>query len=220
MKMENKEKEYISIIILTLLHGLYTYCALGKMPYIALGIFEWVSMSAFLMWTIYSMGLYLIVQKWIVQEDNMKKQYILAVLFGIISAFVKGGIDFIVEKLVNHLKSVIKLACLDEATTFIFFILLSCVLLRVIARKKICYKKKIKLPLSILIVILISYLAFVGNYLWQNQAAIEVFNANEEEIFNLDYHFGMKILDGNVWFYIIFYIIFWWFMRRLTEAEE
>lgn len=218
--MENKEKEYISIVIITLLHGIYTYCALGKIPHISFAVFDNISICAFFLWMIYSACLYLIVQRWIIQTDSIKRQCIWSVVFGVISAFIKGGIDFGIGKIGDYLQSVIKSVCLDEVTTFIFFILLTYVLFGVIAQKRIHCKKNIRLPLCVLIAIVMCYIAFVCNYLWQNQAAIERFNANEEEIFNLDYHFGMKILDGNVWFYIIFYITFWWFMRRLTEVEE
>lgn len=42
----------------------------------------------------------------------------------------------------------------------------------------------------------------------------------DKEIQNLNYYFGRKLLEGNVWFYVIFYITFWWFMRKLTQATE
>lgn len=219
--MENREKEYISLVIITLIHGIYTYCALGKLPHISLMVFSSIGIKAFLMWTIYSMCLYLVIQKWVMQSQNMKKQYLLSIFFGIVSALLKGGIDFLKAKLGDYLKSVIISACLDEATTVIFFVLLTCVLLFIIGKKKVHFNiKNVKVPLCLLVIWVVSYGVFVGNYLWQNQQAIKAFNANEQERFNLDYHFGRKILDGNVWFYIIFFLLFWWFMRRLTKEEN
>lgn len=219
--MENKQKEYVSIVIITLLHGLYTYCALNKIPHISFMVFDNISIRAFLMWLIYGMCLYLIVQKWVIQADNMKRHCILSLGFGLISALVKGSIDFWIAKVSDNLESVIISVCMDEATTFIFFMLLTCILIIFIAKRKIHFDiRRVKVPLTILLGIVLSYVGFVIRYVHQNQTAIIAYDATEEQIFNLDYHFGMKILDGNVWFYVIFYITFWWFMRRLTEKTE
>lgn len=219
--MENKKKEYLGIVIITLLHGLYTYCELGRMPHISFGILDSISMGAFFLWLIYGMCLYLIVQGWVIQADNMKRHCILSLGFGIISALVKGSIDFGITKLSDYLKSVIKLAYMDEITTVVFYILLTCILIIFIAKRKIHFDiRRVKVPLTILLGIVLSYVGFVIRYVHQNQTAIIAYDATEKQIFNLDYHFGMKILDGNVWFYVIFYITFWWFMRRLTEKTE
>lgn len=219
--MENKEKEYLGIVIITLLHGIYTYIDLGGMPYIAFGILSRINISTFLMWVTYGLVLYLITQMWIIQANITVKHWVLAVVFGGMTAITKGSIDWIVEKLRISYNSVITIAYTDQITTILFGILLIVVLLIVVAKRKIYFDiKRIKVPMCILIITVMSYVAFVLNYLHQNQIGIQRYNATEEQISNLDYHFGMKILDGNVWFYIIFYITFWWFMRRLTEETE
>ena len=219
--MENKEKEYVGIIIITLLHGIYTYIDLGRMPHISFGIFDRISVGAFVLWMIYSIFLYMIVQGWMIQTDEILKQSIFAILFGITSATVKGCIDLGVTKLSDYLQSIIKLAYIDQITTVLFGMLLMTVLIVFIAKRKIHFDiKTIKVPMCILIITVLSYVAVVINYIHQNQAAIRAYHATEEQIYNLDYHFGVKILDKNVWFYIIFYIAFWWFMRRLTEKSR
>ena len=106
-------------------------------------------------------------------------------------------------------------------TYIAFGMLLMTVLIVFIAKRKIHFDiKRIKVPMCILIITVLSYVAVVINYIHQNQTAIRAYHATEEQIYNLDYHFGVKILDKNVWFYIIFYIVFWWFLRRLTEKIE
>lgn len=219
--MENKEKEYLGIVIITLLHGIYTYIDLGGMPYIAFGILSRITVGAFVMWVIYGMVLYLITVMWIIQANTTVKHCVLAVVFGGMTAIIKGSIDWIMGKLQIFSNSVITIAYTDQITTILFGILLMVVLLIVVAKRKIHFDiKRIKVPMCILIITVMSYVAFVLNYLHQNQIGIQRYNATEEQISNLDYHFGMKILAGNVWFYIIFYITFWWFMRRLTEETE
>ncbi|WP_143524498.1 hypothetical protein [Roseburia sp. 499] len=219
--MENKEKEYLGIIIITLLHGIYTYIDLGRMPHISFGIFDRISVGAFVMWMIYSMFLYVIVQMWMNQTHNILKQSIIAILFGAISATVKGGLDLGVTKLSDYLQSIIKLAYIDQITTILFGMLLMTFLIVFVAKRKIHFDiKRVRVPMCILIITALSYIAVVINYIHQNQAAIRTYNATEEQIYNLDYHFGLKILDKNVWFYVVFYIAFWWFMRRLTEKQE
>lgn len=221
MNMENKEKEYLGIIIITLLHGIYTYIDLGRMPHISFGIFDRISVGAFVMWMIYSMFLYVIVQMWMNQTHNILKQSIIAILFGAISATVKGGLDLGVTKLSDYLQSIIKLAYIDQITTILFGMLLMTFLIVFVAKRKIHFDiKRVRVPMCILIITALSYIAVVINYIHQNQAAIRTYNATEEQIYNLDYHFGLKILDKNVWFYVVFYIAFWWFMRRLTEKQE
>lgn len=219
--MENKEKEYLGIIIITLLHGIYTYIELGRMPHISFGIFDRISVGAFVMWMIYSMILYVIVQMWMNQTHNILKQSIIAILFGTISATVKGCLDLGVTKLSDYLQSIIKLAYIDQITTILFGMLLMTFLIVFVAKRKIHFDiKRVKVPMCILIITVLSYIVVVINYIHQNQAAIRDYNATEEQIYNLDYHFGLKILDKNVWFYVVFYIAFWWFMRRLTEKSE
>lgn len=219
--MENKEKEYLGIIIITLLHGIYTYVGLGGMPYIAFGILSKITIGAFCVWMIYGMVLYLITQKWIIQVDITARHCVIAIVFGGITASVKGSIDWVVDKLQIFLKSVIKMAYIDQITTILFGMLLMIVLIVFVAKRKIHFDiKRVKVPMCILIITVLSYVALVMNYLHLNQVAIRTYNATEEEMYNLDYHFGVKIIDKNVWFYIIFYIVFWWFLRRLTEKAE
>lgn len=219
--MENKYKEYGSIIVITLLHGIYTYEFLGGMPYIAVGIVSKITVGAFLMWLIYGLIIYLITQKWIIQTNITIKHCVIALGFGVGTAVIKAGVDFGIEKLINSLKGFITMAYIDEATTFIFFMLLTYILLVFVAKKKIHFDiKKVKVPLTVLVGIVLSYVGLVVHYVHQNQTAIIEYDATEEQIFNLDYYFGMKILDMNVWFYVVFYITFWWFMRRMTEKTE
>ena len=221
MNMENKEKEYLGIIIITLLHGIYTYIDLGGMPYIAFGILSRITIGAFLMWMIYGMVLYLITQMWIVQVDISVIHCVIAIVFGGITAVAKGSIDWVAEQVQSVLNSVIKMAYIDQITTILFGMLLMTFLIVFVAKRKIHFDiKRVRVPMCILIITVLSYIVVVINYIHQNQAAIRAYNATEEQIYNLDYHFGMKILDKNVWFYVVFYIAFWWFMRRLTEKSE
>lgn len=219
--MENKKKEYISVVIITLLHGIYTYEFLGGMPYIAVGIVSKITVGAFLMWLIYGLILYLITQKWIIQTDITIKHCVIALGFGVGTAIIKAGVDFVIEKWRSLSASIIKIVCTDQIANIFFGILLIGFLFLVVAKRKVHFDiKRSRGPICAIITVLFFYVVFIVNYLHQNQTAIREYDATEEQIKNLDYHFGMKILDGNVWFYVIFYITFWWFMRRLTEKTE
>ena len=221
MNMENKEKEYLGIIIITLLHGIYTYVELGGMTYIAFGILSIINVSTFMTWVIYGMVLYLITEKWIIQANIKVKNCVIAIVFGGIPAVIKGGIDWVVDELQLYANSVIKMAYIDLISTIFLGMLLMTFLIVFVAKRKIYFDiKRVRVPMCILIITVLSYIVVVINYIHQNQAAIRTYNATEEQIYNLDYHFGLKILDKNVWFYVVFYIAFWWFMRRLTEKSE
>ena len=219
--MENKYKEYGSIIIATLLHGIFTYKCLGSMPHISLDTFKGASIKAFFLWMIYDMVLYLIIEKWILLREKMQKYCIYAIAFGGISVAIKGGIDFVIGRWGAMLQDVIKIASMVQAVTIFFGIILINVLYFVVAKRKIHFNiKRIRVPVCLIISIVVGYILFVSNYFQQYQEAIQNYNANEEEIWHLNYYIGGKILDANVWFYVAFYIVFWWFMRRLTEKPE
>lgn len=219
--MSSKYKEYSCIIIMTIVHGIFTYRFLGSMPYIAFGILSKVTISAFFMWVIYGITLYLITQKWVMQNNITVRCCIRTCGFGIIVAIIKEGFDLVVEKSRGLSASVIKIVVTDQITNFVFGILLIVFLFLVVAKRRVSFSKKsVRAPFCTVIAILVGYVAVIGSYLYKIQIETKEYNRTEVEICSLDHYFGMKILDINVWFYVIFYIVFWWFMRRLTKSPE
>ena len=218
--MSSKYKEYSCIIIMTIVHGIFTYRFLGSMPYISLDVFEGASIKAFIMWLVYNTILYIALQKWVALEKIKWKHGVYAIIFGGISTLIKGCIDLGVGKWSAKSEGVIKIAYIVQITTIIFGILLISILFKFIAQRKICFNiKKVKVPLIIIIIILCSYMVVTGRYLCEYYKIIQIYSS-KEEVWRLNYYVGGKILDINVWFYVIFYIVFWWFMRRLTQSPE
>lgn len=140
--MKNRNKEYISIALLTLFQGIFTYKFLGGMPYIAFGIWSKVTVSAFLMWMIYGTVLYFIAQKWVMKCNITVKSSVRALGFGIGIAVIKGGFDFVVEKCRGLSASVVEIVLTDQITNFLFGILIIMILFLVIAKNKIYVVKK------------------------------------------------------------------------------
>lgn len=220
-KMKDRYKEYGSVIIATFLHGFFTYEFLGSMPHISLDTFRGTSIKAFFLWLIYSIVLYLVVQKWMLNGEKLVKYCLFSLIFGVISAVLKGFIDLGIGRMGAFFKDVIKIACMVQVTTIFFGIFLMYILFIWVAKRKVCFElKRMKAPICGLLVVLICYGTIIANYLYQNQKIIQDYQLSEEEVWKLNYYLGSKIMDSNVWFYVAFYIIFWWFMRRLTEKTE
>ena len=219
--MENKYKEYGSVIIITILHGIFTYKFLGGMPHISFDTFKGASVNAFFMWMIYGMILCFILEKWVLLKKNIFECCISTIVFGGISAVAKGGIDFIIGRLGAKLQDVIKIAYMVQTVTVLFGMVIICVLIFCVAKKRIYFDvKRIKIPICILGSIVLLNILSASNYFNQYQKAVQEYAVSEEVKWKLNYYFGGKILDINVWFYVLFYIAFWWFMRRLTEDSE
>lgn len=214
--MENKN-EYICIISATVLHGLVTYLKLGSMPHIALEYIDKISITAFCLWAIYGAILYIVAQKW-VKEEKSRINFIKAVVFGFCTAITKGIIDFIVARLTLKIESVMLLVVIDGVETFIFGMLLISVVICFWGKKRIiCMFDKFMVELTLVGVTILLYVIMLGSYFWQNAKAIDQFSATAEEIRNLDYHFAYRIVDGNVYCYVLFYIFFWNLLRSATQ---
>lgn len=212
--------EYMCMICVTVLHGILTYCKLGSMPYIALEFINKVSITAFCIWAIYGAIVFMIAQKWVAKEKR-KICIAQAIVFGICIAILKGGIDFITARLTTGIQSSMIVVVIDGVVTFLFgIVLMSLAVCTFAKQRKLGPLDKIKIELSVTAGVIALYIIMVGAFFWQNAQAIKKFSASAEEIQNLDFYFAVKIADGNVCFYVLFYIVFWHLLRKATQVNR
>lgn len=215
----NRGIDFLEVCITTIVFGAVTYLTIGT-PHISFIDWDYISIIAFVLWTFYGTVLYLVVQK---RKMGIGRLCLQAVLFGLLTAVAKGIIDFVEAILTANLKSMImiKVVCIDQIVTFVFGILLMFFLHVVVAKKRILFRvPNVSVPLALLITTLGVYILFIVNYMMQNNKKMISYQADVEAASRFDYFFALKIVDGNTWFYVAFYIFFWWFMERITVERK
>ena len=216
----DKKTEYICAITATVLHGIITYFILGSMHLISFIYFHKTSIIAFCMWAVYGAILCFILQK----RQNKKLHtihFLSTILFGIGTALSKGLLDFIITKLIINIDKVMIIAVIDGLVTLLFGVILFSIITIFFNKSKIVWKNDFSIIALVFIIISIALYVFILSfYFIQNSRAIEKFSATIEEIQNLDYYFAFKIVDINVLFYVLLYILFWWFTDTITTKNE
>lgn len=215
-------KEYIAIVILNILHGIFTGVMLGGMPLISLTELTQTSMIGIFLWLLYGISLYMIAHIEIIQDKKILNIFVKAVGFGLAVVFVKGIIDYCIAHVTEVLQlSMMQIACVDQVVTVVFGALMISFLMLVILKRKINIDwNKAALPVGLIGMVIVVYVCMVINCFLQNKKVIGMYDANLEEMRNLDYHFAFEILDMNPWFYVILYILFWWGLRRITLEKQ
>lgn len=219
--MNRNEIEYISVTVVTILHGIFTGVMLGGMPLVSLTELTQTNIAGICVWLFYGAILYVLVHLFKCQNKRKIIICVQAVGFGILTALAKGCIDYCMARFMERVQlRMMQVACFDEIVTVVFGAAIMSCLMFLISGRKLHYRKSAWLPLGMIIMLVVMYICMVTSYFFQNRKAIAAFDANFEEIQNLDYHFAFKILDLNVWFYVIIYILFWWFLRTVTEEQK
>lgn len=217
--MDKTKIEYLCVVAATWFHGMLTAFSLGSMPRIAIQnllVGESIAVGVFILWTLYGMSLYLVIKFCQNGFKNVSLQIVTSIFFGIFTALMKSGFDFVEDK-VTYGATMKAIAIIDEVDTIVFGMLLMVVLHLIVARKRIYFDwKKVSWSLGFFVGTIAVYSFIVCRMFIDNQKAIEMYSATAEEIQNLDFHFAFKILSVNPVIYVVAYIFFWWFMNRAT----
>ncbi|GBU03718.1 hypothetical protein EDD74_14021 [Faecalimonas umbilicata] len=96
--MEDQRKdEMVVIIIVTVVFGVLSKCLVG-VPYMAWGYFDKLFIASFILWMFYSTILYMAIKIENGKNENYLKLGFTGVVFGLISACLKMGLDAIIEQ--------------------------------------------------------------------------------------------------------------------------
>lgn len=220
--MNNKRLEYILVIVLTWLHVMVTTFELGNMPIVKLEYLlalDRLTIIGFVLWLVYGASLYFVVQIPRLRTTSIMLHSVKAMFFGFGTVLIKCGLEYISTMLTAG-ASFKMVAIADEVDNLLAGVLLMFFLHIFVGKKKINFSfSGAGVPLMLFVGTILVYIIMVATCYSENYKAIETFNANAEEIRNLDFHFAQKIVSFNPLIYGVEYIFFWWFMNRLTEEK-
>lgn len=127
-------KNLTIVTISTILFGLLSKWLVG-VPYMAWGYFDKLFIASFILWMLYSTMLYLAIK---IENENYLKLGFTGVVFGLISACLKMGLDAIIEHFTKFSGNLIVTAFMMEMGILILEVLLFLFYMSVLRRKKFC----------------------------------------------------------------------------------
>lgn len=133
-------KNLTIVTISTILFGLLSKWLVG-VPYMAWGYFDKLFIASFILWMLYSTMLYLAIK---IENENYLKLGFTGVVFGLISACLKMGLDAIIEHFTKFSGNLIVTAFMMEMGILIFGSAIIFVLYVCVAKKKILWNKSMK----------------------------------------------------------------------------
>ena len=164
-------KNLTIVTISTILFGLLSKWLVG-VPYMAWGYFDKLFIASFILWMLYSTMLYLAIK---IENENYLKLGFTGVVFGLISACLKMGLDAIIEHFTKFSGNLIVTAFMMEMGILIFGSAIIFVLYVCVAKKKILWNKSMKNCTLGLGGIAGIYFAVIIYYLWQLRHWMEKF---------------------------------------------
>ncbi len=215
--MNKLQKEYMLIWIVNILYIIITSAFLGggaSIDFFHLEGFLWLALP---MWIIYTFFQFLALK---ISDEGIKKYIVKAVIFTICLILIKIIADFIWGATSWEGQTYRQIAIIEGILPYIYEILLILAAFFALGKKKIswCWKQ-IRVPGTLLIVSIISYVVFLLNNQFQfSEAAARYSGMFQQE--QIDLYFAILIMRGNPWFYAAFAIILWWCMRRLTNPAQ
>ena len=217
LKMKQSGKEYIFIWAANIFYAIITCTILGggaSIDFFHLEGFLWLALP---MWILYTFFQFLALK---ISDEGIKKHIVKAVVFTVCLILIKIIADFIWGATSWDGQTYCQIAIVEGVLPYIYEILLILIVFFVMGKEKISWSwKRIKVPGILLILSIISYILFIFNNQFQYSEAVTHYSAMVDRE-KMDLYFATLIMSGNPWFYAIFAIILWWFMRRLTDPTQ
>ncbi len=227
-------KNLTIVTISTILFGLLSKWLVG-VPYMAWGYFDKLFIASFILWMLYSTILYLAIK---IENANYLKLGFTGVVFGLISACLKMGLDAIIEHFTKFAGNLIVTAFIMEMGILAFGSTLILVLYIHIAKKKVLWNKSMKKFTLGLGGIVGVYVTVIFYYLWQLKHWMEKFADLDMEKFadldiikevgekqgmlNLSTKYAQESTMVGMIVYVLFFIVLWIALKkkRLEKNKE
>lgn len=219
--MSNRVKEGCWVVILTVLHAIFTVLVLREMPFIVFYHMRASALVALGLWTAYVAGMYIVTLVFEGKKAIAGKDVYKAIGVGLLMAILKGIIDTVWDRAGALYTDQGRYIVLEiQGQVLLFGIILFVVLQIIVARKRIVFDlKKAMAPVVAMAIVLVVYIVQVCNNLG-DYTAYKHYATTEVQLYNLDMYITHKILNHNIWSYVLLYICFWWFMQRITVSKE
>lgn len=215
-------KANVIVLSVTVTHGVFALFLMRGIAHISVMYFDRLLVYSSMLWIFISSAFYLTIQV-VLHKKNILREIVFAIIFGIVSTCFKALLDFLQAKIGLVVVGLCSSIVLDEICTIVYGVALMSVLFFVVGKQKIQkdWKKAIRTPSIVLLIILGVYTVFWLSNLYNFQSAIDKFNATKDEIMNLDYYYSYRFSKYNVATYVAFYPVFWWLLSRCTvEGNE
>lgn len=217
-------KNLTIVTISTILFGLLSKWLVG-VPYMAWGYFDKLFIASFILWMLYSTILYLAIK---IENANYLKLGFIGVVFGLISACLKMGLDAIIEHFTKFAGNLIVTAFIMEMGILVFGSTLILVLYIHIAKKKVLWNKSMKKFTLGLGGIVGVYVTVIFYYLWQLKHWMEKFAdldiikevGEKQGMLNLSTKYAQESTMVGMIVYVLFFIVLWIALKKNTENKE
>ena len=217
-------KNLTIVTISTILFGLLSKWLVG-VPYMAWGYFDKLFIASFILWMLYSTMLYLAIK---IENENYLKLGFTGVVFGLISACLKMGLDAIIEHFTKFSGNLIVTAFMMEMGILILGSIIIFALYIYVAKKEILWNKSMKNYALGLGGIIGIYFAVIVYYLWQLKHWMEKFSGldavkeigKEQGILNLSTKYARESTMLGMVVYVTFFIVLWIALKKNTENKE
>lgn len=217
-------KNLTIVTISTILFGLLSKWLVG-VPYMAWGYFDKLFIASFILWMLYSTILYLAIK---IENANYLKLGFTGVVFGLISACLKMGLDAIIEHFTKFAGNLIVTAFIMEMGILAFGSTLILVLYIHIAKKKVLWNKSMKKFTLGLGGIVGVYVTVIFYYLWQLKHWMEKFAdldiikevGEKQGMLNLSTKYAQESTMVGMIVYVLFFIVLWIALKKNTENKE
>ena len=216
-------KNLTFVTISTILFGVLSRWLVG-VPYMAWGYFDKLFIASFILWMLYSTILYLAIK---IENANYLKLGFTGVVFGLISACLKMGLDAIIEHFTKFAGNLIVTAFIMEMGILAFGSTLILVLYIHIAKKKVLWNKSMKKFTLGLGGIVGVYVTVIFYYLWQLKHWMEKFEdfdiikevGEKQGMLNLSTKYAQESTMVGMIVYVLFFIVLWIALKKNTENK-
>ncbi len=217
-------KRLLIVTISTIIFGVLSKWLVG-VPYMAWGYFDKLFIASFILWMLYSTILYLAIK---IENENYLKLGFIGVVFGVISACLKMGLDAIIEHFTKFAGNLIVTAFIMEMGILVFGSTLILVLYVHVAKKKVWWNKSMKNFTLGLGGIVGVYVTVILYYLWQLKHWMEKFAdldiikeiGEKQGMLNLSTKYAQESTMVGMIVYVLFFIVLWIALKKNTENKE
>lgn len=172
--------------------GATILCTGGKyLRYMIWGIFDWIFATVFILWLLYMASLYVAAKIQNKNGERTRKILLKALAFGVAAAFVKMGVDAVIQKIAVNQKNMMYATAIMELEILLFGSAAILFLYIFAAKKKFTgWNQSLNVYAAIGGGALAIYLAVVYYYLFKIKWAMERFSGAVQQV-------GLAVRKGS-----------------------
>ena len=218
--------DIVIVVASTIVFGIFSK-ALVNIPYMIWGIFDWTFAVTFILWLLYMASLYVAAKIQLKNGERNWKIILKSLMFGAVAAFVKMGIDAVVQKIAANQDNMMYSAAIMELEILFFGSAAMLFLYFFVVKKKFTvWNPSLNVYAAVGGGTLAVYLAVVYYYLFKIKWAMERFSGAVQEVgteqakWNLSVKFARESAVMGMLVYVTFFIVLWLGLRKGSEDRN